>query len=260
MRTTGVLCLLVVAAGLAAVPAGSQVISGQVVEAETDRPIPFGEVTVLDEDGDIVATTFADGGGRFSVRLPRSGTFTVYAARLGYFNAVSEGIEVTSRQEVAIAVRLAPAPLTVDSLAVEVEGRSLPLLREGFYDRKNAGQGHFITREDIASMIGVRALPDVIREVPGVRITSDGFGKDRVTLRGTFGGSCLPMLVLDGMAIHPPWEDILEVEDVEGVEVYPRPSQIPARFEGLTPDRSRGGASAQCGIVVAWSRQGQRED
>jgi len=167
---------------------------------------------------------------------------------------------VAPRQQVAIAVRLAPAPLTVDSLEVEVEGRSLQLVRAGFYDRRNAGQGHFITREDIAAMIGVRGLPDVIREVPGVRISSDGFGKDRITLRGTFGGSCLPMLVLDGMAIHPPWEDILEVQDIEGVEVYPRPSQIPARFENLTPDRSRGGASAQCGIVVAWSRQGPRED
>ncbi len=68
------------------------------------------------------------------------------------------------------------------------------------------------------------------------------------------------MLVLEGMAIHPPWEGILEVQVIEGVEVYPRPSQIPARFENLTADRSRGGASAQCGIVVAWNRQGPRED
>jgi len=255
--------LLLVGAALSAAavgPAGAQVISGQLLEADVDRPIPFGEVTILDGEGDVVATTFSDGQGRFAVRLPRSGIYTVYAARLGYFNAVSEGIEVADRQELAIAVRLAPAPVEVDSLAVEVEGRSLPLLRVGFYDRAAAGQGHFITRRDIVSMIGVRHLPDVIREVPGVRISSDGFGRDRVTLRGTFAGSCLPMLVLDGLAIHPPWEDILEVEDIEGVEVYSRPSQIPARFDNLTADRSRGAASARCGIVVAWSRQGTRED
>lgn len=235
--------------------AAAQMINGRLLEADTDRPIPFGELTVLDEDGDVVADAFTDGEGRFSVRLPRSGTFQVYAARLGYFNTVSEGIRVERRQEVAIVVRLLPAPVEVgDSLEVEVQRRSVALDRAGFYDRMKQGQGSFVTREDIALMIGVRALPDVIRELPGVRISTDAFGKDRVLLRGTFGGSCRPILVLDGLALHPPWEDVIEVDDLEGVEVYARPTQVPARFGGLVPDRSRGGASAQCGIVVAWSR------
>ena len=105
-------------------------------------------------------------------------------------------------------------------------------------------------------MRGVRTIADVIREAPGVRLSTDQYGKDRITLRTAMGGSCLPVLILDGVGIRPPWEDLLDVEDLDGVEVYSRPVQVPVRFYGLVPGQDVRASSAQCGLVVAWTRQG----
>jgi len=234
----------------------AQVLSGVVLEAGSDRPIAFAEVTVLDDRGEVVVETFSDGAGEFSVRLPRTGSYEVYSVRLGYYAAVSGLIDVVDGQVVGIMVRLQPKPLETDSLTVEVSGRVPPLERVGFYDRMNAGTGSFYSRLDIEAMRGVRNIADVIREAPGVRISGDQFGKDRVTLRNTIGGSCRPALILDGMGIDPPWEDIVNLEDLDGVEVYSRPVQVPTRFYGLVPRRGLSSSTAQCGLVVAWTRQG----
>jgi len=245
--------LTISSAGLTA-----QILSGVVLEAGTDRPVSFAEVTILSDTGAVVASTFSDGAGGFTTQMPRAGGYQVYAVRLGYYAAISDFIHVVKDEEVSVAVRLEPKPFETDSLTVEVTSRNLPLERVGFIDRQKGAVGTFYTREDIASMRGMRNIADVLREAPGVRLWADNYGKDRVTLRNTIGGSCRPSLLLDGIAIDPPWEDIVDLEDLEGVEVYSRPVQVPARFYLVVPTRDPrlGASAAQCGIVVAWTRQG----
>jgi hypothetical protein len=237
---------------------GAQTISGQLLEAGTDRAIPFAEVDAMDEDGDVVASALSDGTGHFSVKLKKAGAYTLYASRLGYYAAVSTSIDVEERQDVAVAIRLSPAPVEVDSLTVGVEPRVTSLDQVGFYGRKAAGVGHFITRLDIEKMIGIHTLADVVREVPGVQLARNQFGQESVLLRDAMGLPCSPVLLLDGMAINPPWEKILDPHEVDGVEVYSRPTQIPLRFASLIPPPTRGGAESRCGVVVAWSRSGNR--
>ena len=237
---------------------GAQTISGQLLEAGTDRSIPFAEVDVLNEQGDVVGKTLSDGTGHFSVKLKKAGTYTIYAARLGYYAAVSTSIDVADGQDMAVAVRLKPSPVEVDSLTVGVEPRVASLAQVGFYSRKAAGVGHFITRTDIEGMVGVHGMSDVVRRIPGVRVARNSFGQQSVLLETTMGGPCSPVLILDGMAINPPWEKMIDPHEVDGVEVYTRPAQIPLRFQSLIPPSSRGGADARCGIVVAWTRSGTR--
>lgn len=254
LQTFGALLasLAISTGGLAA-----QVLSGVVLEAGTDRPIPFAEVTILGDTGGVAVETLSDGTGEFTARLTRAGRYQVYAVRLGYYSAVSGFTYLARGEGISVAVRLQPKPLETDSLTVEVSSRMPPLERVGFYDRMRAGIGSFYSRLDIRSMRGMRNIATVIREAPGVRLSTDQFGKDRVTLRTALGGSCLPALILDGVGISPPWEDIVELEDLDGVEVYARPTQVPARFYGLVPFRNaRSSSSAQCGLVVAWTRQG----
>jgi len=237
---------------------GAQTISGELLEAGSGRSIPFAEVDAMDASGDVVASTLSDGTGHFSVKLKKAGTYTVYAARLGYYAAVSTAIDVDERQDVAVAIRLAPAPVEVDSLTVGVEPRVASLDQVGFYGRKAAGVGHFMTRLDIEKMLGVHTLADVVREVPGVQLSRNQFGRESVLLRDAMGLPCSPVLLLDGMAINPPWEKVLDPHEVDGIEVYSRPTQIPLRFASLIPPPTRGGAESRCGVVVAWSRSGNR--
>lgn len=237
---------------------GAQTISGQLLEAGTDRTIPFAEVDAMDVHGDVVASTLSDGMGHFSVKLKKAGTYTLYASRLGYYSSVSTSIDVGESHNVAVAIRLAPAPVEVDSLTVGVEQRITRLDQVGFYGRQAAGVGHFITHLDIEKMIGIHTLADVVREVPGVQLARNQFGQQSVLLRDAMGLPCSPVLLLDGMAINPPWQKILDPHEVDGIEVYSRPTQIPLRFASLIPPPTRGGAESRCGVVVAWSRSGSR--
>ena len=238
-------------------PAAAQTLAGLVLEAGTDRAVPFSELTVLDTLGNTVASGFADGGGAFSIKLQYGGSYQIYAQRLGYYAAVSPTLELKYRETLELAIRLQPKPFESDSLTVEVSSQLPSLDRVGFYDRQRSGIGTFYSRLEIVGMIGLRSVADVVREAPGVRIVSDNFGKDRVTLRNTVGGQCIPMLILDGIAVNPPWEDMLEVDDLDGVEVYPRPAQVPSRFQALVPMRDpRSSNAAQCGLLVAWTRTG----
>jgi hypothetical protein len=249
----GALAWLAASAGAA----DAQVLSGLVLEAGNDRPVSFAEVTILNDTGSVVQETFSDGSGAFSASLPRAGGYQIYAVRLGYYAAVSGFIDVVVGENIAVAVRLQPKPFESDSLTVEVASRVTPLERVGFYDRMQSGVGSFFGPTEIERIPGARGIPDIIREAPGVRIATDNYGKDRVTLRNTMGGSCLPSLILDGVGIEPPWETIVDLEDVDGLEVYSRPVQVPARFYGLIPTRDRqASAAAQCGIVVVWTKQG----
>ncbi|HSG07714.1 MAG TPA: carboxypeptidase-like regulatory domain-containing protein [Longimicrobiales bacterium] len=227
----------------------AQTLSGVVLEAGTDRPISFAEITILGDTGAVAASTFSDGEGAFSARLPRAGGYQIYAVRLGYYASVSEFIDVVKGEDIAVAVRLQPKPFETDSLTVEVSPPVSPLERVGFYDRMKAGVGSFFTREDIeAKTVAQHTLADVIREAPGVRIDTDRYGKNRVAM-ATLQGVCAPYLIVDGLTLQPPWEDVVNVGDLEGVEVYPRVSQVPSEY--LLAARTSG-----CGVVVAWTRIG----
>ena len=241
------LVLMALSAGTLA----GQTLSGVIVEVGSDRPVAFAEVSILGDTGAVVAETFSDGAGAFTAKLPRAGGYQIYAVRLGYFAAFSDWIDVVKDEEISVMIRLQPKPFETDSLNVEVSSRVLPLEDVGFYERMKSGTGTFYSRADIENMPGVKKVADVIREAPGVRLSADQFGKDRVTLRNTMGGSCRPYLIMDGVPIAPPWEDILDVADVNGIEVYGRPSQVPNRFGMLVTTNT-----SQCGLVVVWTRQG----
>lgn len=239
-------CPLLLVAALAAdpPPAQCQTVAGALLEAETDRPIAFGNVSIVDEDGRTVASTVSDVDGHFLLHLDGPGAVRIHASRLGYYSAVSTPFEVGDEGLVTVAIRLAINPVAVDSIHVVV-GRPATLLEaEGFYRRQKTGLGTFLTRYDIQELRGARDITDVLRYVPGTRIRMDPFGKERVQLRGNQRAWCSPLLILDGVRVEPPWEDLVELDALEGVEVYDRPMVVPGRFGGIL----------SCGVVVAWSR------
>lgn len=236
--------LLVAALATNVSPAGGQEVVGVLRETDTDRPIAFADVVVLDEGGAIVASTVSDAAGDFSVHLDRPGTFVLHASGLGYYAAVSTPVEVREGKRVRVTIRLVLNPLAVDSLSVDVRRPPTLLETEGFYTRMRSSQGTFLTRRDILELRGVDDIPDVLRTVAGVSIRADVFGKEHVLLRSHGRALCAPTLIFDGTVIRPPWEDLVDIENLEGLEIYARATQVPGRFS----------VSDACGVVVAWSR------
>ncbi|HEX9579979.1 MAG TPA: TonB-dependent receptor plug domain-containing protein [Gemmatimonadales bacterium] len=122
-----------------------------------------------------------------------------------------------------------------------------------FYRRRRSGFGRFITSWDIE-----RRRPfyvsDLLRQVPGLSVTYGGFGRPVVRSRrgmSGFGGSCSPMVFLDGMRLAQDpdlgmeLDDVTVPEHVAGIEIYTGPAQVPPEFNV---------SGSQCGVIAVWTK------
>ena len=224
-------------------PPAQPQISVHVTDAATGAPIVGAEVRL----GERRVVTGADG----TTRVVRpAGAQNVVVTRMGY---QTRSVPVGNETRVSV-------PLTVVAVSVAgVEATSRtqprsPLLRR-FYDRLERGRGAFVTREQIEER-RPRRLVDAFREIPGVRVTTTPRG-ERLTMTGALPfmyqsagaakGDCPVQYYLDGSM----WEadapgvisNDVHPEEVEGIEVYRRLSEVPAEFRR---------PGAECGVVLIW--------
>ena len=225
-------------------PAGVLSIS---VRDSLGRSIVGAELTV---DGTPVRGV-TDERGEIRFNAVRGGPATVRVRRLG-FRPTTIDLMVDQRAPVTSIVTLTPiaqrlAPIIVKG-STAYTGRMA-----GFYQRRDLGIGHFVSREKLEHD-NPGQLTDVFRRLPGVQITSTRFIRNAVRFRGN-SGSCWPLVWLDGAPL-PTAEfdlDFLAPSSIEGIEVYSGISQVPPQFMG-----ARGMGS--CGVIVVWSREGERRE
>lgn len=225
-------------------PAGVLSIS---VRDSLGRSIVGAELTV---DGTPVRGV-TDERGEIRFNAVRGGPATVRIRRLG-FRPTTIDLMVDQRAPVTSIVTLTPiaqrlAPIIVKG-STAYTGRMA-----GFYQRRDLGIGHFVSREKLEHD-NPGQLTDVFRRLPGVQITSTRFIRNAVRFRGN-SGSCWPLVWLDGAPL-PTAEfdlDFLAPSSIEGIEVYSGISQVPPQFMG-----ARGMGS--CGVIVVWSREGERRE
>ena len=241
----------IVAASLAAaphyvhaqdLPAGVISVS---VRDSVGRSIAGAELTV--EGTSVRGVTDERGELRFTA--VRGGPATLRIRRLG-FQPQTLSVVVDQRVPAASIVTLAAIPQRLAPIVVK-GGNNYTGRMAGFYQRRDLGIGHFVSREKL-ERDNPSQLTDVFRRLPGVHITSNRFIRNAVRFRAN-GANCWPLVWLDGAPL-PTAEfdlDFLSPQSIEGIEVYSGISQIPPQFMG-----SRGLGS--CGVIVVWSREGER--
>jgi hypothetical protein len=223
-------------------PAGAISIS---VRDSLGRSIAGAELTV--EGTSVRGVTDERGELRFTA--VRGGPATLRIRRLG-FQPQTLNVVVDQRVPAASIVTLAAIPQRLAPIVVK-GGNNYTGRMAGFYQRRDLGIGHFVTRERL-ERDNPSQLTDVFRRLPGVHITSNRFIRNAVRFRAN-GANCWPLVWLDGAPL-PTAEfdlDFLSPGSIEGIEVYSGISQIPPQFMG-----SRGLGS--CGVIVVWSREGER--
>jgi len=222
-------------------PPGAIAIS---VRDSVGRSIAGAELTV---EGTTVRGV-TDERGEIRLSAVRGGPATVRVRRLGYQPALLN-IIVDQRVPATSIVTLNPIPQRL--APVVVKGAAYTGRMAGFYQRRDLGIGHFVSRERL-ERDNPAQLTDVFRRLPGVQIQSTRLVRNAVRFRGN-GRSCWPLVWLDGAPL-PTAEfdlDFLSPQSIEGIEVYSGVSQIPPQFMG-----ARGLGS--CGVIVVWSREGER--
>lgn len=192
----------------------------------------------------------SDESGRFSLAKVRPGMLSLRFRRLGYEPDTVE-LLVLAGKTVPLEVTL--SRLTVSLTPVIISGRAeLTGWRAGFYQRRDIGSGHFFTRDDIERR-NPSTMSDMFRMIPGVMVQPTmGIIRNQLRFRGR--NSCAPLTWLDGSPLASGEFDIdaLSPRSIEAFEVYTG-SIVPPRF-AVSP----GIGPRTCGVIVIWSREGQR--
>ncbi len=217
--------------------------------------------TVRDSTGErLIGVRVVIPGSELHVETDDSGSFHLVKVRPGMLSLrfLRLGFRPDTVKLMVLAGRTVPLDLVLTRLATQLSpvvviGRSeLTGWRREFYQRRQVGGGHFFTRDDIEKR-NPSFMTDMLRNVPGVRIRpSQGIIQNQVRFRNS--GNCPPLTWLDGAPL-PAGEfdlDALSPRSIEAMEVYPG-STVPPRF-AVSP----GIGQRTCGVIVLWSREGQR--
>lgn len=249
-------------------PAASeaQTIDGVLLDRDSDRPIPLGLVMLYSEEGDSITATVTDEVGRFRIGSDAPGSFVLRAASLGYAEATDGVFDIGPGGSIRVEFRLTPAPLPIDEIAVAIDRPILEhhLVRNGFVRRLQRGQGLFVTPYDIERS-PARSTESLLEGMPRVRVgpvyaRQGGVGLpaphlgEEVQIIGPDLAWCNPLVYVDGIRAHyDPSQgfnlsSLAHVGDVDAIEVYRRPVEMPVEFPV--------GSTDQCGLVVMWTKLG----
>ena len=210
-------------------------VSGVIVDT-SGAPIFYAVVTVVGQEGR--ATT--DAQGRFTLSPVEPGPQLLAVRALGYkpeVIALSPKPGETLREKLT----LSRYGLTLSALTVTAT-QEPPGRLAGFYQRREVGLGKFLTREDI-DRVPTMDVQQLFQGMAGVEIENVSGTPEVVFPRcGAFD------VFLDGTRLHggDPNEILSEFNpsDLEAIEVYRGPSELPAEFM----------AGDNCAAVVLWSR------
>ncbi len=188
--------------------------------------------------------------GTFTLTGIAAGRHTVELRLLGY-TAKAELVDVAAGSTLNVSFSLTRAAVELDT--VSVTARLNPHL-EGFEQRRVRGVGRFFTRAEIAKT-NARGISDVLRRVPGLMFqpARDNDGSMVESGRTSRTGNCPVLYYLNGsplpVSAGGTINSFVQLDAVEGIEVYSGGSQIPPQFNSA-------GFRALCGVVVVWTQMG----
>ena len=249
---------------LSASRADAQHVQGLVLYSTNDGPVAFATVRLVDGRGRVLKTTSSGPDGRFSLPVGTGGEYWVHVEHLTALSMVDGPLTLEPTANTWVLFRVAPQPIALEGMSVEVEGRPLPLERVGFLRRRESSSGYFIGPDQVKARHPLRAS-DLLRSVPGVQYVAanglagfSGYPLMTWTERNRFDPRpCFPRVYLDGVVVEAGgassipqegFDQIVPVHDVVAMEVYRSPAELPAQFAGLTA----------CGVILVWTVRGGR--
>lgn len=258
MRLPHVL-LAAAALGVAPALADAQAIHGTVKDQTTGRPIVAASVFLVGHRNKDLEHVLTDSVGAFLFETDDPGPYNLRLQALGYKLTTAGPVEVTYGELVEVALDMAADAVPLQPLTVTA--RSHPpnryLTEAGFYERKKAGQGVYMTREEIMRR-GPEEFSDLMRTTAGMSVQPTGVGGRRgwsTTSRSM--NRCQPTLILDGVPTmvggqpplrvrDQPLDDVVLPNDIQGLELYKGPATVPPEFNMH---------NAGCGVLVVWTRR-----
>lgn len=229
---------------------GALVLQGKILDAETREPIRAAAVS-LEGAG---TGTMTDARGGFRLVPPSPGPQMLRVRHIGYAPG-RVAVEAREGETTVVAIALRVKPVPVAEVRVEAE-RPVGRMAD-FERRRRSGRGYLMTREEIEKKRPIHTS-DIFTAVPGVEVVRSYLGRI-VRMRGAAPAvhrgqayECQVQYLLDGFPAfvsHPSEpvfvDQLVRPIDIEAIEIYRGPAEIPAQFRGPGSD---------CGVVVIWTR------
>jgi hypothetical protein len=235
----------------AQVPTDVKIVRVRVLDVRTQAAIP--EVELFALNGELLAR--GDAAGVVRVRVLGAAGFEGELRRLGY---VASAVKLTGREAGDSAVVLM-APASAQSLGtVEVRTNAVVMRYSDFDRRRLSGHaGIFLTDSEIVKG-GHMKLTDLFRRFPslkvidssGIYLVSSSRAKKPTLIagKGMDLAPCIFQVVVDDVKMAWGFDmDLLNRDDIHGIEVYPGPATIPMEFASTRPD-------AMCGMIAIWTK------
>jgi hypothetical protein len=186
--------------------------------------------------------------GRFRMLGLPQGEYVLLVRRLGYEGTTTK---VLVEPEAVARLSFALSPVVRKLAAMEISVRGVSQRMTEFYQRRDEGIGHFITREDIVKHNPVTTF-DLLRGIPSIRV-SDIDEKGLAKLASTRSG-CTPQIMLNGLPITP--ASVPSPNELAGIEVYSGPATMPLQFKRA--GRAAGSSSEPgCALILLWTGDGR---
>jgi hypothetical protein len=250
-------------------------ISGRVLSPDSGRPpIPGAEASI----SKLGRRALSDSSGRFRLKDIPPGGHVVFLRAIG-FRSESSVVAIDQDEVVSWDVVLTRSTGTVlpERVVSARTATPTPARLVEFMERREAGVGRFISREQLAKAEGgLRKTGDLISTLPGVTVRRGSnkiwIASSRTTksaqcafcaasvaglTQADFAAgarpACFTDVYLDGAMVFDsrhPENGLFDVnavppEHIAGIEVYASAAQVPAKY-----NRTGGG----CGVLLIWTR------
>ena len=231
----------------------TRTLSGTVMDSAGQR------VSYVNIDAGPRYRTLANASGEFRLILPSKERFEIAVRRIGYLPGkivIEPGADTT----VSVSLQRLAVLLTTQVIRAQQQVRTLEL--RGFYERmaeseRGALVGEFITPEEI-EMRNPQRVTQLLEQRRGLRVQRSGscFVIDEC-YKVLGQGNCPATIYLDGQRLNrlgvasndasgaPAVDGLIPVTGVSGIEVYPRGSSAPPKYQSL---------AGTCAIVVIWTK------
>jgi hypothetical protein len=254
----------------------SQIVTGRVVEAGSERRVDLAWLELVDTAGTVVRTAHSDTAGFFRIDARQAGTYRLKARRLGYGEYVSPSFDLQRGETITVGVRMSPEGLPLEPLVVRARGGE-ERGRYGFERRCALGRGVCLTVDSIMAR-HPRLVSDAFYGIPGV-VVEEGMGS--ISVYSMYGGKCFvmfrdhwpagrgvgqwrdprqPRASLSGplgMSGQGPINE-LKLEWVRGIEIYRDMSEVPRELRNTVraADLWPAGQLLACGLIWIWTDLG----
>ncbi len=231
---------------------------GAVTEPETGSLVSDVWLTLISAEGDSVTMTRSDDSGAFVLTAPEPGPYYVAARRIGYTPDIMGPFQLRTGRAVEVEFPISPSAFGLEPFAVTGQAPVPSLVAVGFYQRQRQGKGVFLDRKAIEQRAAAE-LGDLLRAIPGITVDYNGLIRLRGIRTGVAGTCGAPLVYVDGIAVNrdevaggvanaSQWHRSVDPTDIEAIEVYRSPAEIPAQYNT--------GGQAACGVILIWTRGG----